>query len=204
MWTPASSIPSLPTWPEATHALPPRIKNRSLRAEFPLRPHKGHNKCRVTQRMYLSPLTEAGGGKNAKSGSIHSGVFVWHIAELIHCVINRSEWTSKQKIHLRLYGLADVILPSSWKMPDMLICLLRKCVANSRCKNPLYRFVFVEHYSFWRNLSCFSCRSVVTVLILCMTYSNIPIQYVQLLDTYDSPERRCTLPEMTSTVDAQG
>ena len=29
----------------------PRIKNSSLRAEFPLLPHKGQNKCKVTQRM---------------------------------------------------------------------------------------------------------------------------------------------------------
>lgn len=55
-------VPSLPTAPEATPALPQRIKNSFLRAESPVLLHKGHNKCRVTHRMYVSQLTERGGG----------------------------------------------------------------------------------------------------------------------------------------------
>lgn len=40
---------------------------------------RSHSKCRVTQRMCPSPLTEVGGGRNAKSGSILSAGFLWRI-----------------------------------------------------------------------------------------------------------------------------
>lgn len=124
----------------------------------------------------------------AKSGSIHSGglCVAYHICELIHCVINWSEGTGKQKIHLRLNGSASVILQSSWK-PDMPICLMRKCVANSRRWNPLWTAdLFVLRISHSGGICLLRL-----LLVLCMALSNVHT-YSAASDTWQPRAERHT------------